>query len=315
MATTTPSPRLGALALPPTPGPLSIPKLDRRALVALACVYVIWGSTYLALKYLITGFDPLLGGGSRHLAAGLILFAIARGRGQGAPTLRQWAAALPAGVLLFLVGNGFVTIAEQEVSSGVAAIVCGAMPLLTVLFGAATGDRTSRKEIVGLLLGFVGVTVMTAHELSGASLGASLLLLAPVGWALGSLAARKLPQAPGMMGAAAQMVVGGIATLGAGVATGERWPTLLGPGGVPFTALAAWLYLVIAGSIVAFTAYSYLLRNTRPAVATSYAYVNPVIALLLGVTIAGETLTATTLLGGALIVAGVATVVRAKSRS
>lgn len=300
MATTTPT-----FALPPLTSPT---RLDRRVLLALACVYVIWGSTYLALKYLITGFDPLLGGGSRYVVAGLILFGISRARGDRTPHWKEWAAAIPAGVLLFLVGNGFVTIAEREVSSGVAAIVCGAMPLLTVLFGATTGDKTSRREIFGLLLGFVGVAVMTAHELTGASLGASLLLLAPIGWALGSLASRKLPQAPGMMGAAAQMIVGGVATLGSGLAMGEEWPTQ----SVPPAAIAAWIYLVVAGSIVAFTAYSYLLRNTRPALATSYAYVNPVIAVLLGVSIAGEALTLATLAGGALIVAGVAVVVRAK---
>lgn len=298
-----------------TPATFALPqltsptRLDRRVLLALACVYLIWGSTYLALKYLITGFEPLLGGGSRHLVAGLILFGIAKARGDRSPSWKQWAAATPAGVLLFLIGNGFVTIAEREVSSGIAAIVCGAMPLLIVLFGAATGDRASRKEIIGLLLGFAGVAVMTAHELADASVGASLLLLAPVGWALGSLAARRLAQAPGMMGAAAQMIVGGVATLGAGIAVGESWPTM---DSIPAGAIAAWVYLVVAGSIVAFTAYSFLLRNTRPALATSYAYVNPVIAVLLGVTLAGEKLTLATLAGGALIVAGVAVVVRAK---
>lgn len=300
MATTTPMPLL------PTP------TRDRPRLVALAlaAVYLIWGSTYLALKWMVEGLPPLLSAGLRYMLAGAVLFAFCRVRGASAPTARQWLASVPAGLGLFLVGNGFVTLAQREVSSSFSAIVCASMPLLLAVFNRVAGERLSRLEAVGLLVGFSGVVVMTTRELGAAPASASLILLAPVGWSLGTIAARRLAQAPGLVGASLQMLAGGTAILLCGALSGESLPSAE----VPLASIASFFYLVVAGSLVAFSAYSYLLSSTRPSIATSYAYVNPVVAVGLGAMLGGETLSGRALAGGALVVLGVLLVVRARAR-
>ena len=193
--------------------------------------------------------------------------------------------------------DGFVSIAEREVSSAVAAVVCGTMPIMLAGFGAFTGERFAKREIVGLLIGFVGVAVMTSEALGQASGTAKILLLAPVGWALGSLLTKKLPQPPGLMSAAAQMLGGGLVSTLAALSLGERLPS----GPLDSRSVLAFFYLVFVGSIVAFSAYSYLLRNARPSLATSYAYVNPGIAIVLGALLGGETITLSTVIGGGLV--------------
>lgn len=293
---------------PMTTSLLGAPRDRAGILLSLAAVYTIWGSTYLALKWMIEGLPPLAGAGSRYALAGALLLAFVAVRGGALPTAKQWLASLPTGVLLFTVGNGFISLAEREVSSSVAAIVCATMPLLTAGLGALAGESISRRDVLGLLAGFVGVAVMTSRELAGASITASLVLLAPVGWALGTFLARKLPQARGLAGAGAQMVSGGVATFVAGLAHGEGWPA----GPIPARAIGAFFYLVVAGSLIAFSAYSHLLKTTRPAVATSYAYVNPVIAVLLGVALGGESLSISTAVGGAIVVLAVLLVVRSR---
>jgi drug/metabolite transporter (DMT)-like permease len=299
-ATLTPIPKSESLRAPDTS--------QARVLIALAVVYLVWGSTYLALKWVVFGLPTWLTVGARFLAAGSILFTVLKLRGERWPTLREWAGAVPAGVLLFVVGNGFVALAEREVSSAVAAVVCGTMPLLLAAFSALGGERFSRREVGGLLLGFLGVAVMTSEALQHTSGTAKILLLAPVGWALGSLATRKLPQAPGLMSAASQMVVGGTLSLLLAWLSGESLPA----GPLDSRAVLAFFYLVLIGSVVAFSAYSYLLRNARPSLATSYAYVNPGIAILLGALLGGESITFSTVAGGALVVAAVALIVRGK---
>lgn len=289
------------------------PPADARVPVAvvasLAAVYLIWGSTYLALRYVVEGLPPLLSGGGRYLAAGAVLYLGLRARGAPRPSARAWACALPVGALMFLVGNGFVAIAEREVASGLAAIVCATMPLFVAAIGAAGGERTGPREWAGMLLGIGGVAVMSAGDLRGAPGSALLLVVAPLGWAIGSVAARRLPLAPGLMSAATQMIAGGAATGLAGALRGERLPE--------HAPLRAWLslaYLAVFGSIVAFSAYTYLLRRTRPSIATSYAYVNPVLAVLAGIAFAGEHPGPGTLAGSALVVVGVGLVVSARSR-
>ncbi len=297
-----------ATDLTPIPKSLRADTSQARVLIALAIVYLVWGSTYLALKWVVFGLPSWLTVGARFLAAGTILFTVLKLRGERWPTLREWAGSVPAGVLLFVVGNGFVSLAEREVSSAVAAVVCGTMPLLLAAFSALGGERFSRREVFGLLLGFLGVAVMTSTALEHTSGTAKILLLAPVGWALGSLATRRLPQAPGLMSAACQMLVGGTIALVLAWLSGESLPT----GSLDSRAVLAFFYLVLVGSVVAFSAYSYLLRNARPSLATSYAYVNPGIAILLGALLGGESITFTTVAGGALVVAAVAMIVRGK---
>lgn len=288
-----------ALALSGTPR-LLIP-------LALLAVYVIWGSTYLALRWVVEAFPPLVSAGARFFVAGSLLFTIAKWRGAPTPTTRELARAAPPGLLLFVVGNGFVAIAEREVSSAEAAIVCGAMPLVMVLLGAFAGERPKRVELAGLVIGFAGVAVMTAGGMMGASLSSRtlLLLLAPLGWALGSRLTRRPGFPAGLMGAALPMMIGGVGALLLGAATGESFTITA----LPLRASLAFLYLIFIGSMVAFTAYAYLLRNTRASVATSYAYVNPAIATALGVALGGETVGLHTLAGGALVILGVGAVI------
>lgn len=271
--------------------------------LCLLALYVIWGSTYLALRYVVEGLPALLAGSLRFVSAGAILYAVLRLRGAPRPTLREWAWSAPIGTIMFLVGNGFVALAEREVASGLAATMCAAMPLFVAALLALSGERTTAREWVGLLFGLLGVAMMSLGDLRATPRAGVLLLLSPIGWAIGSVLSRRVPLPRGLLSAATQMVTGGVVLGLAGLATGERWPAI-----VPARAVGALVYLVVAGSLVGFSAYSHLLRHARPATATSYAYVNPVLAVLLGAAIAGEHPGPTTLLGGALVIGGVALV-------
>lgn len=284
-------------------------KIPKRVLViaSLLALYTIWSSTYLALRYLVDGAPPLLSSGLRYTVAGAILFTGSILTGGRVPTAREWLAGLPSGALLFLTGNGFVALAEESVGSGLAAIACAAMPLFLSVFSAFSGERTSRQEWAGLALGFAGVLVLGAADLRASKGAGVLLAIAPLGWALGSFLSKKLVIARGAMGPATQMIAGGVVNALTGFAIGEAPPSH-----VALQTVLALAYLVFFGSIVAFSAYAYLLRETRPAVATSYAYVNPVLAVLLGVLVGHEALGKTALAATVLVVAGVAITLRAK---
>lgn len=271
---------------------------------SLLAVYVIWGSTYLALRWVVEVFPAMLAAGARYLVAGIALLAIGRMRGAVWPSRSVWLRAAAPGALLFVVGNGFVSLAEREVTSSQAAIVCASMPLVTVVFGAFVGERPRALEIVGLLVGFSGVVVMTAVDVGHFTASSALLLFAPIGWALGSLIARKRSLPSGPAGAALPMIWGGLFALALGAVMGER-PVA---GSSTPKAVFAFVYLIVFGSMIAFTAYAYLLRNARQSVATSYAYVNPVVATLLGLFVGGEKLGAHVWLGGALVTLGVAVI-------
>ncbi len=278
--------------------------------LALASVYVIWGSTYLAMRIAVESLPPMLMGAVRFTLAGAILLAIARATGGAWPTRRQWLAALPIGALLFVGGNGLVAVAELEVTSGVAALVCATMPLWMAVFSTIGGERSTRREWLGVGLGVAGVVVLVSGaELSATPTAAAILCASPAAWALGSLLSKRLPSAPGLAAAATHQLAGGLALTIVGLARGERYPT------APTTSsIVALVYLIILGSLVAFTAYAWLLRNARPAVATSYAFVNPVFAVLLGVMLASEPLTPATLISAPLVVAAVVLVIGGKRR-
>jgi drug/metabolite transporter (DMT)-like permease len=280
-----------------------------RVAVALGAVYLIWGSTYLALRYVVEVFPALLTASLRYLVAGAALYAILRARGAAAPTRRQWLLSIPVGGLMFLVGNGLVAVAEERVSSGLAAVACAATPLFACALSLPFGERPSRLEWAGVALGFGGVVLLALGDLRAASGSGALLLLAPVGWALGSVLARRLSLPAGSMSAATQMLGGGIITLAAAALRGERLPAAL-----PGRALLALLYLVVFGSIVAFSAYTYLLRHTTTALATSSSYVNPMLAVLLGAALGGERPGAGMLAPGALVVLGVAIMALERAR-
>ena len=252
---------------------------------AFFALYLIWGSTYLVIRIGVESWPPMLMAGIRFVIAGSLMFAWLRWRGVPAPTWREWKAAAVIGVLLLSCGNGGVTVAEHlGVASGVAALAVATVPLFALLFGLIWGQRTSSLEWAGIVLGLVGIGLLNlGSNLQGSPLGAGLILFAAAAWAFGSMWSKHLPLLAGPMASAAEMLAGGVALLIASALSGERMTEM--PTAAGWGALA---YLVVFGSIIAFSAYLYLLKNVRPAAATSYAYVNPVVAVVLGILFAGE---------------------------
>ena len=279
---------------------------------ALAIVYVVWGSTYLGIAVAIETLPPLLMGGARFLVAGAVLYAFAARREAGGdrPGRAAWLAACASGTLLFAVGNGGVILGQRTVPSGVAALLIASVPLWIALldrlfFGARLGPRA----LVGLALGFAGVALLAQPSGSGFDpVGVAFLLVAPVGWAAGSLVTRgaPLPRGP-LVAAAMQMLAGGAVLTVAGLVSGEAGEI----GAVSARSAVAFAYLVLLGSLVAFTAYSWLLRVARTSLVATYAYVNPVVAVALGWLVLAESITALTLVSGAVIVVAVALIVSA----
>ena len=271
-------------------------------LAALGAVYVIWGSTYYALRVGLEGFPPFVMAGTRFLVAGALLYGALRLRGAQRPSLREWRASALIGFLLLAVGNGAVTWAEQWVSSGLAALVVATMPLWTALLSRATGTRIVGRDWLGLTVGFAGVALLSlGGELRAHGLAALVLSIAPISWALGSVLSRRVQLPSGAMATATEMLTGGAMMMLFGLVRGEQ---LAAP--PPLRSWLAFGYLVVFGSLVAFSAYNHLLRHVRPSLATSYAYVNPLIAMLLGVGLGGESIARSTWLAAAVIVAGVA---------
>lgn len=279
-------------------------------LFALLAVYLIWGSTYLALRFALQSFPPFLLGGVRYSLAGALLYGYARKRGAPPPAAASWRAAVVLGTLLFALGNGLVGVAQQaSVASGVAAIVVATTSLWAVLFGALWGVRPTRYELLGVVLGLAGVLLLQRGGAFGGSMvGLIAIVIAPMAWALGSVASARLPLPRGAMGTSMQMIAGGAVMFIVGVCMGER------VGAITASALGAFAYLTVFGSLVAFSAYQLLLHQTRPALATSYAYVNPVVALVLGALFAGEPLSPSQLIACALTGLAVVCVLRARAR-
>jgi drug/metabolite transporter (DMT)-like permease len=276
-------------------------------LLALFSVYLIWGSTYLGMAIALESFPPFWLGAIRFLAAGALFYAVLRLRGERAPSRREWGSAALTGLLFFAGGNGLVAVGQQWVSSGLAAVIVASMPLWMAVMLRFGGQRLAGAEKLGLLVGFAGVALLHLGGELHVKDGPSWVIgLAPVAWASGSLLSRRLPLPKGAIGSAAQMLAGGAAMMVIALVLGD-------PLRVPSArACAALVYLVLLGSIVGFSAYAYLLRNTRPAIATSYAYVNPVIAIALGVAFGGERPGPTTWLASAVILLGVLLITRAK---
>lgn len=280
---------------------VAVPAARWRLLAAFAALYVIWGSTYLAIRIGVASWPPLMMAAVRFLLAGGLLYAWQRGRGAPAPSRRQWLHAGAIGALLLAGGNGGVTVAEQWVASGVAALAVATVPLFTLACAQMFGQRASAREWFGIALGLAGMLLLNlGANLQASPLGAALLLFASASWAFGSVWGKRLDLPAGPMAAATEMLVGGVVLALASALAGERpqvWPTLEG-----WLALA---YLVVFGSLVAFSAYLYLLKTVRPALATSYAYVNPVVAVGLGVAFAGERIGSAEWLAMAVIVLAV----------
>jgi drug/metabolite transporter (DMT)-like permease len=275
----------------------------RRALsvlVSLGLLYTVWGSTYLAQRVAVSSFEPLQMAGVRFLLAGGILFGVMRARGAKAPTAIEWRAAGLSALPLLVTGMGAAALAIKRVPSGLASLVFGSVPLWTSLIDRLWGGQLRRAEMLGLAAGFAGVAVVSLRGgLSGDPASALLLLFAAASYSLGCVCTRKLPLPPGILGTAAQMLAGGAVLMVLSLASGERFA-------VPSSrAAAALVYLVVLGSIVGYAVLGYLLRTVRPALATSYAFVNPIIALALGALLAGEPVTGPDLAGLALVLAAV----------
>lgn len=248
--------------------------------------------------------------GIRFLIAGGILFAFMRWRGAPLPTRSQWFGSFLVGCLLLGGGNGGVTFAEQWVSSGLAAVWVATMPVWVALFGGLWGKWPSRIEWAGLGLGFAGVVILNFEgNLRANPVGAIALTIATICWAFGSVWSRHLDLPKGPMASAAQMLGGGLLLVPLGLLTGERITTIPDLGST-----LAVLYLVVFGSLIAFNSYAYLLTKVRPTLATSYAYVNPMVAVLLGVLLGGEQISAAGVVAMLIILGGVALVSLGKEK-
>jgi drug/metabolite transporter (DMT)-like permease len=295
-----------------------------RVLGALLSVYVVWGSTYLAIRYAVESIPPFLMSGVRFVIAGGILYVWARRRGSPAPSRSAWKAAVVTGVLMLFAGNGAVVWAEQLVPSSLVALIVAIVPLWMVLLDwfLPGGKRPTLAVSSGLILGLVGLALLIGPDaLRGAGSGPSPTLIAtfvPVAgslfWAIGSIySGRAARPASASLATGIQMLAGGAAFLLVALLTGE--PARFHLSQVSTGAVLGFLYLLTFGSLVGFTAYIYLLGATTPAIAATYAYVNPVVAVLLGWAVAGETLTARTLTAAAVILGGVAMITFARSSS
>lgn len=256
-------------------------------IAAFFALYVIWGSTYLVIRIGVQYWPPLMLGGIRFVIAGALMYGYLRWRGVPAPTWAQWKAAGMIGILLLSCGNGAVSVAEHTgVTSGVAALAVATVPLFTLLCGYFWGARNTRLEWAGIALGLIGIGMLNlGSNLQSSPLGAALLLFAAAAWAFGSVWSKHLQLPQGAMASAAEMLVGGVVLLIASAMSGEQLDSM-----PPLEGWAALAYLTGFGSIIAFNAYMYLLKNVRPAAATSYAYVNPAVAVLLGIVFVGETI-------------------------
>ncbi|MDO7850606.1 EamA family transporter [Hymenobacter convexus] len=297
----------------------STPAAPSRAalLTAFALVYLIWGSTYVVMKFAVASMPPLLMAGTRYGLAGGLLYAYMRWKGEPAPTLKGWGFAAVIGICLLGFGNGGTTLGVVYLPSSITALLVATVPMFLAVLGWASGisPRPTKWVTLGLGAGMAGMYLLVAHTTGGAvkqpghtGLGVLAVLLASLVWSIGSLYAKNhRPAASPFLSGGMQMLCGGVAMLAVGLLKGEA-------AGFEFAQITAksWVayaYLVTLGSIVAFTAYIWLLRVVEPALAGTYAFVNPVVAVLLGWAFAGEVLNPQMLGGAALIVLAVVLVV------
>ena len=291
--------------------PVVVPARGLAIAFALATLYILWGSTYLAIRFALESYPPFLLGAIRMFIAGALMYAVLRARGAPAPTRRQWRTLAVLSIFMVLLSNGLVNLAETEVSSGLAAIAVASMPLFAGVFAMLRGRHPTRIEWVGLAIGFAGVLWLNAGSaLSSSTLGLVCLIIAPIAWAWGSIWSRDQDLPEPFMSASGQMLAGSVWMLLAALLHGERMTVL-----PSMDATLALLWLIVAGSIFGFTAYIWLLHHVRPALATSYAYVNPPIAVLFGAWLGAEIFTSHDLGAMAVILLGVVIITLSRARS
>lgn len=285
---------------------------------ALGVVYVAWGSTYVAIRIMDQTIPPLIGAGVRYLLAGVAMYGFLWARRGTPPRVRsrELASVALVSVLLLTGGNGFVSYAERYVPAGLAALVVASVPLWLLVIRLLTRDRPRGATLAGLCVGFLGVGLLVLR--GGAAQGVSvphllIVLAASLSWALGSWASSKLPMPSDIAaGTALEMLIGGSVLAVLGPLLGERWSSIALH--ASSGSLLAVAYLALVGSVLAFTAYVWLLQHAPISQVSTYAYVNPTVAVLLGVLLLGERLSATTIVGGGIIVLAVALVIRAEAQ-
>ncbi len=289
-------------------------------LSAFAAVYVVWGSTYLGILFAIQSIPPLLMAGTRYFTAGVIMYVIARMQGAPRSGWVDWCTAAIVGACLLLGGNGGVTLAEQYVPSGLAAVIIATVPINIALLSwmSGVGTRPTPTIWFGLAGGLSGVAILlwpslnfsAAAEHSSAGIGMLILLFSAFAWSAGSVYSRKAKNAPSpFLAAGQQMLCGGVLLILCGLGRGEL--RTFDPARMTALSIWAWVYLVLIGAIVGFTAYIWLLRHCDPAKVATYAYVNPIVAVLLGAAFADERLTLRTVVAATLIIGSVALVITA----
>jgi len=283
-------------------------RLSPLVLLCLAATWVIWGSMYLAIKWALVSFPPFYQMGTQFIVAGLLLAGVARWRGARWPNRSQWLGGTILGALLLLGGYGFTALAETRVGSGLVVAFGAVVPAMVALAEWLYGVRPTMRRGAGIVIGLIGIVLLTQGSGFGASFsGLMCMAVACTTWSIGSVWAvhglpggRVLHVAPGFMGHASQMLIGGLMLLVISFLVGEQpsWPP------EPM-ALASWTYLMIAGSLISYTAYMVLLEKTSPSLAASYTYVNPLVALILGTVLGGEIVTSFEWISVAIVLAGV----------
>ncbi|MFF0436844.1 EamA family transporter [Streptomyces sp. NPDC004327] len=305
----------GAAGASGAPAPRRIPGA---VWAALAIVYVVWGSTYLGIRVVVETLPPFLSAGARFVAAGTILAGIVAWRqGVGAlkVTARELASAAAVGLLLLLGGNGLVVLGETSVPSGLTALLIAVVPAFVVVLKAMAGERPSAGGIVGVLVGLGGLAVLTLPGLSGEVKvgGVVLVVVAALSWSVGSFSSSRLPMPANPLTASVyEMLAGGLAGLGVGLVRGEQHGLDLAA--VSARSWAGLAYLIVFGSLIAFTAYAWLLHTAPLSLVATYAYVNPVVAVALGALVLNEALSWPIVLGGAIVVVGVGLIVSTERR-
>lgn len=267
----------------------------------LFCTYLIWGSTYLAIKFAIESFPPLVMVGTRFTVAGLLLYGLMLYLGRPNPTMEQWRGAAIVGLLLPVLGNGTVSHAQLTVSSSVAALAIATAPIWMAVFSSFFGHKITPREWLGVAVGLLGIVLLNmGGSFQGDALSAFLLIFAAASWSFGSVWGKRLSMPQGLMGAACQMLCGGLIALVLAPLFGQHWPE-----NISLKSWAAMLFLVLLGSMVAYSAYQWLLQHVRPLVASSNTFVNPIVAFAVGIWLADEHVSQTEYWALAVILVGV----------
>ncbi len=285
--------------------------MQLRIILAFAATWLVWGSTYLAIAFAVRDIPPLMVAATRNIVAGVLLYAWTRSRGAAFPARRQWRETALVGLLLLGLGNGAVTWAAQSEPTGVIALIVALVPVWLLVFGwlGHRGVRPSLVEVLGVLLGLSGIALLVSTDAAAGGsvtfVGFVVLLLSTLAWSAGSLYARQLESHPvPLLGTGMEMMIGGLALLIASGVSGEFSQFSLQD--VTLRSALSLLYLISFGSVIGFSAYKWLLGKVRPALAGTYAFVNPVVAVLLGWAFAGEAITARLAMAMGLIVSAVA---------